>query len=129
LKISTVVRIISPDTDPPKVKWFIIVGSESQNLATIYINTDPRLTDLSGSLQALQLPLKKDRCPFLDHDSHADCADLRERPKSEINQLLQKEPGRKEGEIPDDVMKDILALLKKAKTISPEIKKKYGLTF
>ena len=129
LKAGTVIRIFSLDVDKPKVKWIIIVAGNSDAIATIFINTETRLTDLTGSLQALQLPLSKEKCSFLKHDSYADCSDLREKSKSEINRLLQKEPGRKEGEIPQDIMQEILAALKRAKSISPILKKKYGLSY
>ena len=124
MNIGAVIRLRAEDIRNPKIKKFIIVGSTNASFAIIFINSNIQPQNL-GQLQGLQLPLSTDTCPFLDHNSYADCSDVRERDKSQLNNILQKEPGRKEGDIPADVLKKIIEIIKKAKTLSAYLKETY----
>jgi hypothetical protein len=128
LKTGTVIRIFASDTNPPKIKDLIIVGSDSQNLALIFVNTHPRIMGFDADMQGLQLALSPNDCPFLDHGSFADCSDLRTRSKNEINNILQKDPGRKRGTLPAHLLERILHLLANADTIDDETREQFGLT-
>ncbi|MEJ7830714.1 MAG: hypothetical protein WKF91_21070 [Segetibacter sp.] len=128
MKIGNVIRIPVQDTIPPKVKYLIVVGVTSESLATIFINSELKPLHLSSiELQSLQFPLSSTVCTFLKKDSFADCSDIADRNKAEINIMLQKDPGRNEGAIPMDIMGKIIVTIKKAKSITVAIKKKYNL--
>jgi hypothetical protein len=129
LNIGSVIRTFVPDTQPPKVKFFIIVGDVDGILATVFINHELRIQTLPSELQGLQLPITPRECPFLSYDSLIDCSDVRERNKSKINNVLQRDPGRLVGRIPEDIMESVKCYIKRAKSIDYQLKKKYGLTF
>lgn len=126
VKLGDVIKIFDTDLFKPKVKWIIIVGDKSGDLACIYINTNTRPENLTPELQGSQYPLAKNKCIFLDHDSFADCSFLVEKDKGKINEILQKEPGRKLGHIPSEIFFEILRLIKISDGIETFKKKKYG---
>lgn len=77
MKIGDVIRIFDNNINPPKVKYIIIVGVSSQELATIYINTESRTNPLSSpELQGLQYPLLPKDCTPLRYESVADWATI-----------------------------------------------------
>jgi hypothetical protein len=127
LKIGSVIRLKVTDTNPPKTKWFVIVGQAGDQYAIVYINTGLRWVppDLQGS----QLPIIEKDCPFLDHDSHIDCGDLREKPAKKIDSLHKEDPSIFKGILPAPQLRAVQELIKKAKSIAPALKKKYGLVF
>ena len=130
LKIGAVLRFFVPDTKPPKIKYLAIVGIDNEQylLATIFINSEVNINVLnSPELRALQLLLAKQHCTFLDHDSYADCSKVQERNLTEIHDKLTETPGTHVGELNSLLLQEAIALLKGAKSISPKIKKKYGL--
>lgn len=128
MKFANVIRVVVQETVPPKVKYLIIVGVTSDSLATVFINSEVKPHHLSSpELQALQFPLNPGTCSFLKHQSFVDCSEIAERDKSAINIILQKEPGRNEGAIPQEIMVKITATLKKAKSIPNALKKKFNL--
>ena len=78
-EIGKVIRIFTEDTIPPKVKYCIIVGSSSDEIATIFINSDIRPQALGPELQGLQYPLSEKDLKCLTHDSYADCSEIASR--------------------------------------------------
>lgn len=130
LKRGAVIRIAVPDTTPPKIKILIVVGIEDGNalLATVFINTDinPNVFN-TIELQKLQLELTKSNCPYLDHNSYADCSKIRERSYTDILEVIKKNPSSHLGELNEEDFKRVKALIKSSKTISVRLKKKYGL--
>lgn len=128
MKVGDVIRLFVPETNPPKVKYLIIVATNSTHIGTVYINTDLRINALhSPALKALQIPIVPDQCKCLTHDSYVDCSTLVPRDKGEINSILQKEPGRKETEISGDFLNHIIETVKSSRTISLSDKKLCGL--
>lgn len=126
-EIGTVLRLYVEDTNPPKVKYCIIVGNCSAEIATVFINTETKPEYLPSGLRATQLPISPSELSCLDHDSYIDCSEIRPRDKKELNELLQREPGRKEGSLSSRKIEDVVRVVKNADTISTEDKKKFNL--
>ncbi|HMH32137.1 MAG TPA: hypothetical protein VK543_03855 [Puia sp.] len=130
-KVGTVIRIFAEEARPnPKVKYVIIVGSSSDSVGFIFINSEVNPNHLnSANLQALHYPIVHTECPYLDEDeSYADCSEIFERPKSDLNTLLQKEPGRiQKPPLTAERIESILDIIRRAKTIPPADKKKFGI--
>jgi hypothetical protein len=120
-----VIRLFVQDTTPPKVKYCVIVGNYGSVIATVFINTDLRIGNLDVELQCLQCPINPHDLGCLKYTSYVDCSEICERSKNDLNQILQKETGRKEGNIPEEKLQTIIGILKKAKTISTADKKKF----
>lgn len=123
----TVLKLFVQDTTPPKVKYCVIVGTCSSEIATVFINSELRPGQLPTNLQSLQFPITTDDLPVLKYDSFADCSEIAERSKGTLNSILQKEPGRKVGTLPKKKTEELVRLVRIAKTISIADKKKFGL--
>lgn len=130
LKIGSVIRVHVKDTNPPKEKRFILVGQSYDKLifATIFINSEinpnvfptQELKDLNLALSA------KDRA-YLDHDSYADCSYISKRSVDWMLGVIGKDPTNVIGEVSETDLKEIRAKIKFARTITPSIKKTFGL--
>jgi len=130
LKIGSVIRVYVKDTDPPKEKRFILVGQSYDNLlfATIFINSDinpnvfhtQELKDLNFQLLAMERP-------YIDHDSYADCSNIQKRNTNWLFDIIGEDPTRVIGEVSESDMTEIRARIKSARTITPAIKKTFGL--
>lgn len=125
--VGRVIKIYDTDLFNQKVKWFIVVGDKGGQLACIYINTETRPIDLTPELQGSQLPLLTAQCAFLDHDSFADCSYLMEKDKGQINEILQKEGTRYLGDMPQNILLEIIRLVRVSDSVETIYKKKYGL--
>lgn len=126
--VGEVIRIPVEDTNPPKVKYLIIIGVNPECIGTIFINSDYRPQNFNSPiLQNLHFPLSLDTCPFLSHDSFADCSEIRVRPKDSINQILQRDPHRKVGTIPGAQLVNLISIITRARTISPQLKRLFNL--
>lgn len=132
IKSGAVIRIAVPDTTPPKIKFLLIVGLEDGKalLATVFINTEinPNVFN-TPELQKLQLELTKLKCPYLGHDSYADCSKIRERNYIDILELIKKTPSSHLGQLNEDDFQKVKSLIKTSKTISIRLKKKYNLFY
>jgi hypothetical protein len=126
-EIGTVLRLFVEDTNPPKVKYLVIVGTCSAEVATVFINSETRPTNLPTGLRSLQLPITTSDLSCLTYESYVDCADIVARDKSKLNETLTKEPTRKVGTLEKDKIDEIVRLVKGADTISTADKKKFNL--
>lgn len=130
LSIGKVLRLNVKDTNPPKIKRFIIVGFTEDNvsLASIYINTEINtLINWSKELQDLHLKFESEGREYLDHTSYIDCTKLIERNCEEIKGIIEKRPESVIGEVSDSDFKLIIDKLKESTTIKGKLKKRYGL--
>ncbi|WP_142685954.1 hypothetical protein [Chitinophaga polysaccharea] len=116
-EIGAILKLYVEDTTPPKVKLCLIVGSCSDKIAVVYINSEVNPNFLPADLQGLHCPITKKDCDKLSYESYADCSDIFEKDKSELNTLLQKEPGRKLCKLSNDRITMILGVLQRARTI------------
>lgn len=120
-------RLIATEFNPPKVKYFVIIGACSDSIACVVLNTLPRYQTTPEKLQGQQYPVGPGDCKCISHESFINCAELRVFPKSVINQILTKEPGRKECILHKKHIENLLSIVKRSKSIVGEDKKKYSL--
>lgn len=107
-------------------KYYVIVGDKSNELATIYINTNARYSDLPATTQANQLPVTPESLSFLDHDSFLDCGTIQECSKGAINEYLQKNKGHHLGHLTPELLEDVMKVINTSKTIEKNVSEKYG---
>jgi hypothetical protein len=129
LVTGAVFRTLVTDTTPPKIKMFVIVAEAGDDVAVVYINSKPRLHAATSNLQALQLALTVKDCPFLDHDSFVDCSELCVKSKALLEKLVKNDGKVFKAFLPPSITKDILAIIRRAKTTSLEHRQKFGLTY
>lgn len=130
LKVGAVIRIAVPDTTPPKIKIMIIAGMDGDRVAvaTVFINSEinPGVIN-TAELQKLQMLLTVANCPFLNHDSYADCSALKARSLTDIRDLIKKNPSFHLGHLTESDLKKLLALIKSSRTIPIRLKKQFRL--
>lgn len=126
----TVIQCFIEITTPPKYKRVIIVGADADSyVAIILVNSDinPNIHKPDRTLE-LQVPLKNDsQKTYLDHDSYADCSELYawERPK--IESKIHNSRSRVLGRLSEEDWSQIKQTLRDASTITPKMKKRFGL--
>lgn len=121
-----VLRLFTPETHPPKIKRFIVLAfdGKAESAAILFINTEiPR----SPFIRALQYPIKVSEKSFISHDSFIDCSQLYERDLASLRNAFADDLGIYLSDLPAQDLKAIVLLVQGAKTISPSLKRKYGL--
>ena len=129
VSVGTVLKLKVFDTNPPKEKRFIVIGTTLDGLvlATIYINTTINpVINFSSELQALHIPLEKQGRKFLDHDSYVDCSKIVPRERSEIETAIQNRPDVVIGTLSTVDLQLIRKTIISAPTIKGKHKKKFG---
>lgn len=124
-----VLRIRTELTVPPKIKLFVVWGSEEflNQIGVSFINSE--ITSIRNPrLQALQYPLLLKNHSFLSHDSFLDCSKIYEKGLKAVRDLLTEDIGAFLGEIsPHDLLR-AEELIRNATTIEEKLKKRYGFT-
>jgi len=129
VSVGTVLKLKVFDTNPPKEKRFIVVGTTVDGLvlATVYLNTKINpVINYSAELQTLHIPLEEQGRDFLDHDSYVDCSRLVPREKREIEKAIQNRPDVVIGELSTADFQLIRKTIISAHTIKGKHKKKFG---
>lgn len=130
LKIGSVIRVYVQDTIPPKEKRLILVGRSYDRLlfATIFINSEinPNVF-FTQDIKDLNLELKTSGRPYLDHDSYADCSNIKKRNADWLLKAISNDPSRVIGEVSAEDLERIRMKIKSARTITPALKKTFGL--
>lgn len=126
-KAGNVIKLYVEDTNPPKPKFLVIVGSTGGEIATVFINSRKESASIPKGIQASILPISPNELPGLDHNSFIDCSEIVARDKNEINRILQKEPFRKIGCLSKEKTDEVLRLVNNSRNISTADKKKFGL--
>lgn len=129
LTIGTVLRMFVEDTNPPKHKFFIVIGftEEQVGLGVVYINSVINPNRFSTKeLQELNLPLIADERKLVDRDCWIDCSKIFEKATDVIYEKIEKNPESVRGELSPDELKQVQIKLMSARTISPKTKKRFG---
>lgn len=119
-------RLFAPETTPPKIKRFILLAfdEKAESAAILFINTEILRNPY---IKALQYPIKASEKPFISHDSFIDCSHLYERDLAPLRRVFIDDLGIYLGALSSQDLKAMSALVQTAKTISPTLKRKYGL--
>lgn len=129
IEVGTVLRMMS-NTRPPKVKFFVVIGTHENNIAlgTVYINSNINTTvNYSAYLQALHHQITPDDYDFLSHNSYIDCSGIYERDLSEILQAVNYDNKRIVGYLNTTDLDLVKRNLIQSNTIKGKIKRRFGL--
>ena len=125
-KPGAVFRLFSEETDPPKIKRFVIIGinQEIKSAAILFINT----VSLSNpNLRQFQYPLEIAERPYLDHGSFVDCTHLYERNIDSLKERFIADPSIHLGEMSASDLNIVKSFVKSTKTIPKIVKENYGI--
>ena len=128
--VGSVLKLHVKDTNPPKVKRFIVIGitSDKISLATLYINSDLNTSvNWSKELQDLQIEYKADNRDYLDDDSFVDCSKFNIKDTKEIEKMIEDRPDACLGNISDIDLAQLIETIKGCNTIKGKHKKRFGI--
>ena len=132
IKVGCVIKTHVRDISNPKEKRFIIIGisQEKALAATIFINSEINPNKFpTTELKNLHLFFNSSGREYLIHDSYVDCSSLYERPIETLKKILISDINSYLGEVNDEDINLIKNTIKKSKTVSTALKKKYGLFY
>lgn len=131
IKPGAVFRMYVEDTDPPKIKRFIIlaINDDVSTVALFYINSEINPTMFqTEAMRKLHMPLDKSRFPFLDHDSFLDCSHLYERSINTLKNEFTHNLNIHLGQIGNIELEVIRKIASSSHTIERKLKKRYNLS-
>lgn len=130
LAAGNVIKCFTTHTNPPKEKRIVILGENTNGnfVGSVFINSNVNFNVInSQEIKELQYPVKNQGNDYLDHDSFIDCSELFEFERSDLFDLLVKEPERALGKVSDEDLEIVFSLVKSSPMIEPKILKKYKL--
>lgn len=96
--------------------------------ASIFLNSEVNVNIFSTTaLKDLHIELKAEDRTYLDHDSFADCSQIQKRKAAWLFEIISNDPSKILGELSKDDLKLLKEKIKSATTLSPAIKKMFGL--
>ena len=110
-------------TTPQKDKYLVLACPGERSLFFVINSQIPEFAQARKALRSCQIKLSVSDYPFLDHDSYANCAEVRVVSKAEIERQLLNDVGRIKGKLNATTRKRIVKVVQSAKTISKEHKK------
>jgi hypothetical protein len=129
LEVGMVLKLLVPDTIPPKEKRFIVVGNNDDTTcyATVYINTTiNKKINWARELIELHVLFEAEGRVYLDWDSYVDCSKLIIRDRKFLYNAIKKRPEAIIGKLSDEDLLKIKEIIKNAPTIKGKHKKKFG---
>ncbi len=113
-----------------KDKIHVIVGFDRDKIlaAAVRINTEINANIYrTDELKRLCHHISAEKAAYLHHDSFVSCKDIIEWNREVLVNLVESEPGIVFGVMDTKDLEIVQYLISTAKTISPKIKKKFGL--
>lgn len=127
--VGCVLRMFVKDTDPPKIKRFVVVGESDDKLTlvSVFFNTTPNeKVNWSLDLKAQQIEFMPDGRDYLSHKCHVDCSKLRPIPLDELEQAIENRPEIVIGRLSDEDLNLVRTQIVNSTTIKGKLKKRYG---
>jgi hypothetical protein len=122
-----VLRTMAEETNPPKIKLFVVWGAEESlnKIGVSFINSEIQSIK-TAKLKALQHPLLLKNNPFLDHNSFLDCSKIYEKDLQKVRDLFIGDTGIYLGDISPGDLSAAKQIIKNAITIETKLKKRYS---
>lgn len=130
LKIGSVIRCKVRDTNPPKIKIFIVVGFTKDDVAlgTVYINTElNNFIKRDHRLLSAQVKLDSNGREYLKHECFVDCSKIFKRSVAEVKSIIENDIEALAGELSPHDLITINRILQSTKTIAPAMKRLFGI--
>jgi len=106
-------------TRPPKEKYLVLVCAGAEPLLFVVNSSVHPFIASRPELRRCQVNLSASEHPFLDHDSVINCAEvIRAADQPDMLDQLARDIGRIKGMLSEGTQKQVLAAVRKARTIS-----------
>ena len=130
IRIGSVISIDIENIDHPKWNIILDITSDKCLVASVFINSGINFKHINNDqLLALQYEIDTEVLNFLDHNSVIDCSKIFTEPYEKYKKALISNAVRKKGELPDNELQKIYALVRKSKDITGKIRKKFKNLF
>lgn len=116
-----IIRAFVKDTNPPKIKYYVVLGNINDGLllASFYINSNLNGTILRNPVLCdLQHLIRKSNYNFLSHDSYVDCSKLNQHSYEEVLKQVSNNPAIVVGQIVQDDFSTMIEMMKRSPNIS-----------
>ncbi len=116
-----VIKAFVKDTNPPKIKYYIVLGKINEGilLASFYINSNLNgIIMRSPVLSDLQHLIRKNNYSFLSYDSYVDCSKLNQHSFSEVLNQVKHNPVIVVGQITREDFNIVVEMMKRSPNIS-----------
>ena len=130
LTVGSVIKSYQKNTNPPKYKYFIVIGKTEGllMLGAVFINTGTNINvHRTPAAKKLQLSLLLAENSFLEHDSFVDCTEIVQQSNNEIAQEYEKNNYVLKGEVSQATLAAIHIALKQSGKIKPGVLKSFGI--
>lgn len=127
--VGTVIKLFVKDTDPPKEKRFVVVGSTEDKLllATVYFNSEiNKNVNWAKELVDQHLPFEKEGREYLDKNCFLDCSKLSPKEYEMIAEAVKNKPESVLGTVSEADWARIKESIINSPTIKGKYKKKFG---
>jgi hypothetical protein len=130
LERGTVLRTHFFETNPPKIKFFVVLGASKDKivLGVVLINShiNPQIFR-SPAIRSWHIPILARDYDFLDHDSFVDCTQIFEKSAPDLQKSVSDSPQIVVGKLENGDLLAIQQAIKEATTIAKVQKRKFGL--
>jgi hypothetical protein len=126
----TVLKCFVRNTNPPKEKRFVVLGSNSEGnlIGVVFINTNINWKVIRTlKLQKLQYYIEANENDFIDRNCCIDCSEIIELIKEDVITGIAEAPGNVPGNVSDEQFKIIIEFVKQSPKITPKQRKEYGI--
>ena len=123
LKPGCVVKLLVKFPQITKEKFLVLVADDDPEYLTFIVNSEINsfITNRPHLLQC-QVAIDVASHDFLDHDSHVACHEILPMKREDVIKTLMGDPSAIKGEVSPDVLNQIVAAVKFAKTIDQDKK-------
>jgi hypothetical protein len=127
VKTGSIIKIY--DKEAKKEKWHLIVGMSTDKilLASVRINSELNVNCIPDKSRPYHTYIKKEKNPFLAHDSYVDCSKLITYKRHDFVKWVEKNTQNLLGEMTEKELDTIKSIIADCPEIEPVNKKQFGL--
>ena len=118
-----VLYLLCDFTKPKKNKYLILAVPGEKSLLLVINSNIPRFVSRNPELLRSQVKISSSDHPFLDHDSYANCAEVKEVSRKDLVEQLLQDTSNIKGEISTEAKAEIVRVVKGARTVPAAYKK------
>jgi hypothetical protein len=129
LAVGTVLRTFVPETNPPKVKYFVVLGTTRDKVVFGIVLINSRVNPYifrDPLVRSWHILLKAADYDFLDHDSYVDCTQIFEKDSRLLHGSVRDMPEIVVGNLSRIDLSAIMSAIKAATTIAANDKRRFG---
>lgn len=129
VSVGDVLYLFVEDTDPPKNKYFFVLGitEDEVSIASFYVNSRINLNvNNNPVLVQYNIEIDPKDYPFLQYPSFVDCTKMIFREKSTFDEIVRNRPESVVYKLTEDQLQYFRTIIREVPTIKGKTIKKFG---